>query len=264
MPLNWFDPKDTSFNALLLLERVQLSWLPGWQFPPGALALALRANPAVAWFLKHKCPEIQPWVEEVETQAAHLSPADPVQVRQAEVAVLRCLEDLLVYALEPSIYDALPFTRWDARELLDLVDFSGKTVIDVGAGPGPQTLRVAPLAKAVFAVEPVGSLRQYLRQKAQAAGLRNVFPVDGLVTQIPFPDGFADVTLAGHVYGDAPPEEMDEMERVTRPGGMVILIPGNNDLDSPEHDYLLQRGYRWARYLEPPDGWVRKYWKEMA
>ena len=30
MPLNWYDVADVSFNALLLLERVQLSWFPGW------------------------------------------------------------------------------------------------------------------------------------------------------------------------------------------------------------------------------------------
>lgn len=264
MPLEWLDVKDTSFNAFLLFEQVQLAWLPGWNFRnPDALAAALRANPAVEWFLRHKCPEIAGWVDRVMARASGLPAMDAAQVREAEVEVLSQLVDLLVYALDPAIYDALPFTRWDDRELLDLVDFSGKIVIDVGAGPGQQTLRAAPLAKAVFAVEPVGNLRRYLREKAISLGLKNVYPVDGLITEIPFPGGFADVTMGGHVYGDSPAAEMDEMERVTRPGGMVILIPGHGDFDSPEHQFLVDRGYEWAMFIEPPADRMRKYWKTL-
>jgi hypothetical protein len=44
MPVNWMDVTSLSFNNLLLLERVQLSWFPGW-LPEPELAIALRANP---------------------------------------------------------------------------------------------------------------------------------------------------------------------------------------------------------------------------
>ena len=64
-------------------------------------------------------------------------------------------------------------------------------------------------------------------------------------------------------WGDSPREKLDEMERVTKPGGMVILIPGHTDIDSPEHRYLMERGYNWARHVEPPMDWVRKYWKTL-
>jgi hypothetical protein len=30
MPVNWIDVQHLSFNSLLLLEREQLSWFPGW------------------------------------------------------------------------------------------------------------------------------------------------------------------------------------------------------------------------------------------
>ena len=39
MSLDWIDVTDLSFNTLLLLERVQLSWFPGWP-PAGELAVA--------------------------------------------------------------------------------------------------------------------------------------------------------------------------------------------------------------------------------
>jgi hypothetical protein len=43
-PLEWMDVSQLSFNTLLLVEHVQLSWLPGW-LPERELGIALRANP---------------------------------------------------------------------------------------------------------------------------------------------------------------------------------------------------------------------------
>ncbi|MBC8508178.1 MAG: hypothetical protein ISR58_06345 [Anaerolineales bacterium] len=90
MALNWIDVKNLPFNSLLLLERAQLSWLPGW-LPEPELGIALRANPVIAWYLCNKCPEIRQWVERV------LAKSDPgasaVQVRQAEMDVMNAIND---------------------------------------------------------------------------------------------------------------------------------------------------------------------------
>jgi hypothetical protein len=53
------------------------------------------------------------------------------------------------------------------------------------------------------------------------------------------------------------------MARVTKPGGMVILCPGNNDRDNEAHDFLTSRGFAWSRFEEPGDGMKRKYWKVL-
>jgi hypothetical protein len=118
------DTSTLSFNSLLLLERIQLSWLPGWRLPEAELALAMRANPAVAWYLRHKCPETAPWLDAV--LARQIPPARPEEIRTAEQAVLARLEDLLVYAIDPAVYDAQPFLVWDDRELTGLVDFRAR------------------------------------------------------------------------------------------------------------------------------------------
>ncbi len=100
MPLNWISVTQLSFNSLLLLERVQLGWFPGW-LPEAPLAVALQANPVVEWYLRHKCPQINTWLDQVMA----LTPTEfppPAIVRQAEVVVLSSLEDLLVYALDPA------------------------------------------------------------------------------------------------------------------------------------------------------------------
>jgi SAM-dependent methyltransferase len=229
--------------------------------PQQELAIALETNPVVDWYIQNKCPEVQDWLEEVHALARTGLTLDPTSVRAAEETVMREINDLLVYVVDPSIYDRQPFLGWDSSELTDLVDFSGKTVIDVGSGTGRLALTVAALAATVFAVEPVGNLRHYIKEKAHKQGFKNVFAVDGFVTSIPFPNHFADVTISGHVFGDHPEAEYQEMERVTRPGGMLILCPGTSRSERQAHNYLLSQGFTWSEYIEPQDHTVRKYWK---
>jgi SAM-dependent methyltransferase len=260
MAIDWLDVSPLSFNTVLLLERVQLSWLPGW-LPERELGLALRANPAVAWYLRHKCPELNEWLDRVMAAVAGEPPTEPEAVRQAEETILASMNDLVVYAVDPAVYDAQPFLGWDTRELTSLMDFGGKTVIDVGAGTGRLALSVADQARVVYAVEPVANLRRYLKEKARGLGFQNVYAVDGLITGIPFAPETADVTMGGHVFGDDPEAEYAELLRVTKKGGLIILCPGNNDVDDETHAFLVSRGFAWSRFEEPGDGWKRKYWR---
>jgi SAM-dependent methyltransferase len=262
MAIDWIDVSPLSFNTVLLLERVQLSWLPGW-LPERELGLALRANPAVAWYLRHKCPELNEWLDEVMAAVAGEPPTEPEAVRQAEETILASMNDLVVYVVDPAVYDAQPFLGWDTRELTSLTDFGGKTVIDVGAGAGRLALSVADQARVVYAVEPVANLRRYLKEKARGLGFQNVYAVDGLITDIPFAPEMADVTMGGHVFGDDPEAEYAELLRVTKKGGLIILCPGNNDVDNETHALLVSRGFAWSRFEEPGDGWKRKYWRPV-
>jgi SAM-dependent methyltransferase len=263
MPREWMDVSQLSFNVLLLLEQVQLSWLPGW-LPERELGIALTGNPAVEWYMRHKCPQLNEWLDRVMSAVQGDRLGDPMEIRQAEVDVLGSMTDLVVYAVDPAIYDAQPFLGWDTNELMSMADFIGKTVIDVGAGTGRLALAAAEKAKTVFSVEPVANLRAYLKEKARAKGLQNVYPVDGLITDIPFPGQTADVTMGGHVFGEDLDAEYQELMRVTKAGGMIILCPGNDDKDNEPHDFLVARGFEWSRFEEPRDGWKRKYWRTVA
>jgi SAM-dependent methyltransferase len=262
MSLNWIDVTNLSFNTLLLLERVQLSWFPSW-LPEDEMAIALQANPTVEWYLRHKCPEIIPWLDHAQTHLESISIPTAERVRQAEIKILNSINDLVVYAVDPTIYDTQTFLGWDSNELRMLTDFRGKVVIDIGAGTGRLAFVAAESALAVFAVEPVSNLRRYIKQKASAQNIPNIFPVDGLITDLPFPDGFADITMGGHVFGDNPPAEYAEMKRVTKPGGMIILCPGSSQSETNAHNYLLSQGFQWSQFEEPQSGMVRKYWKQM-
>lgn len=55
--------------------------------------------------------------------------------------------------------------------------------------------------------------------------------------------------------------ELNELERITKIGGLIILCPGNIDEDNDIHDFLINTGYEWSRFLEPGDGYKRKYWR---
>ena len=261
MSLNWIDVTDLSFNVLLLLERAQLAWLPGW-LPEPELATALKANPAVEWYLRQKNPNLDPWIDRVMPQV-NLE-ASHQQIREAEETILKTINDLVVYAVNPQIYAEMPFLGWDSTELSGLTDFRGKTVVDVGSGTGRLAFVAAEAgAQAIFAVEPVGNLRVFIKEATQKAQLKNVFTMDGLITDLPFPDDFIDIVMGGHVFGDDPEAEYTEMARVAKPGGMVILCPGNNDWDEGWHPYLVEQGFEWSRFEEPGDGMKRKYWKTI-
>ena len=256
MPLGWIDVSQLSFNTVLLLERVQLSWFPGW-LPEAELALALQANPAVEWYMRHKCPDLNGWLDRV-MQMVPGKDIKPDQARQAEVTVLSTIEDLLVYVVDPAVYEAQPFNQWNSAELTSLVNFTGKTVLDIGAGTGRLTFLAAEKAACVFAVEPVENLRRYLKEKARKMGFSNVYPVDGLITDIPFPDQFADLTIGGHVFGDDMQGEYQELMRVTRRGGMVILMGGGG---KEGHEFLISKGFQAAFYHEPGVAKQAKYWR---
>jgi SAM-dependent methyltransferase len=260
MPLHWIDAENLSFNTMLLLERVQLSWLPGW-VPDAPLAIALKANPVVEWYMRNKCPEIQKWLDHVMSLPEASKRFRKEKIRRAEEFILYMINDLVVYAVDPDIYDGMEFLKYPDSVLTGLVDFSGKKVVDVGSGTGRLAFVAAEKGAAwVYAVEPVGNLRRFLKEKAQRLGYQNFSAVDGLITSIPFEDGFADVVLAGHVFGDNFEGELAELKRVTRPGGMVILCPGSSRSEDPTHQFLVERGIQWEEFIEPPDGVVRKYW----
>jgi len=253
----WLDVSQLSFTVMLLLEQPHLEWFPR-DWPDNRLGVAMKYNPGVYDYFVMRLADAD-WLKEMVDR---VRPGDAARRRDCELAVMRRICDWLVYVAKPEVYDQQPFVGWDNRELTGLVDFSNKVVADIGAGTGRLLEPVMDVVRAAYAVEPIRALRRYMRSKF-AAYRDKLFPLDGVIADIPLLENTCDVVMAGHVFGDAPVKEIKELERVTRPGGMVILCPGNNDCDNAAHRALLQAGYRWSRFEEPADGMKRKYWKQV-
>ena len=253
--LGWKDVSNYKFTVITLFEAIQLEWLINWK-NHDEISVLMRQYPDVAWYMKHKAPHLKDEFEKIEKIETDLAYTEDLEKK-----FVSSLEDWIIYVTDPDCYDRQDHNKWDTNELLSIIDFTDKTVIDIGSGTGSQVFRVAALAKTVFAVEPVGNLRAYIKNKAKKLGFDNVYPVDGIMTELPYPDDFCDVVMAGHVFGDYIEDELKEMKRVVKQDGMIILIPGNNDEDNDTHKFLINNGFEYSSFLEPRDGMKRKYWK---
>ena len=151
MSLGWIKPEDYSFNSFLLLERFQIALMmnsSGWRNDKSEwrhnMGVALNANPAVA---------------------------DAKLMRDAEVYALASVEDFTIYTTPEVMAKQCDFIRgWSKERLFELVDLTGKTVLDVGAGSGRLTFAAAEKAAWVYASEPVGTLREFMRGKIAQDG----------------------------------------------------------------------------------------------
>ena len=266
MGLGWIEAETLSFNTLLLMDAWIVRYISrrrNASFNQN-LGIALAANPAVCWYFCARCPDCREHYEALASSAA--TGLSDEEVRKCEVAVLDSLETFTVY-LYPEIMDGLPYiTAWSPERLLSMTDFTDKRVLDIGSGTGRLAIAAAPLARWVYACEPVDRLREYMRDKLERLGVNNVFVVDGTIEKLPFPDEAFDVVVSGHVIGDDFDRECREMERVTVPGGIIISCPGEDDRKEPDGPIqeMLDRGYDYSHYVSDLDGDVYRYWKTRA
>jgi len=144
----------------------------------------------------------------------------------SEQALLWELGELLVYDIAPELLDALPMNGWDFGA--------------VGQ------------AREVFAVEPVARLREFMRDRAAASGIANLYVLDGTLDGIPLPPDTADVHLTCRAIGWHLEEELVEIERVVRAGGVALHLglPYPPSPDDPLHRRLLEAGYSAVTYAE--------------
>ena len=247
--LGWMNPEDYSFDCMLRMERFQIRYILGNPDEAGkkALAMALKANPKVAGLFMSKCPEMAETVKTLIAQA----PAEltPEEIRTAEVQVIGDYEDFVIYTTPNLMPEKCDFIYgWHKERLFELCGLEGKTVLDVGSGTGRLAFAAAEKAAFIVASEPVDSLREYMRDEIARKGITNMRVCDGMCDSLPFPDNSFDVVMSGHVVGDRFREEVDELTRITKPGGWLLDVPGDQQRETDRNEALIADGWEEMAY----------------
>src|SRR6185437_5108859 len=219
--------------------------------PPGAVRLMQRALPA----------EDRP-----RLQAKLRQPAPEWEVRARERRLLDALFWELTYWKTPDWYEDLT----EGEQLHPGIfrrlrpDLRNSVVLDVGAGSGRATLdALRQGARAVYAIDPSPGLLRILNHKIEARHLRDrITPLQGRFDALPLKADTVDVTLscaAFTVEDEAKARvALSEMRRVTRTGGLVVLIwPRPQDLR-----WLAQQGFQ--HVAVPVQGEMKVYYRSLA
>lgn len=180
-----------------------------------------------------------------------------------------------IYAFDAERYERM-IVREDQRgnlfaALMEIHPLDGARVVEMGAGTGRLTRIMSVLAAQIDAFDRSQAMLKVAERVMEESGMTNWTFREADNRAIPLPDAVADITIEGwsfgHVmgwHGDQWQGELDqmlaEMQRLTRPGGTMIIIetmgtgrrdpqPPNDDLRTM-YDYLEQKhgfSYRWIR-----------------
>jgi SAM-dependent methyltransferase len=113
-----------------------------------------------------------------------------------------------------------PFSWGDLRP--------GETVVDLGSGAGFDALLAARMvgpSGQVVGIDMTPAMLAKARRNADLLGLTNIAFHEGLLEELPLPDGIADVVISNGVINLCPDKStvLAEAFRVLKPGGRIQL-----------------------------------------
>jgi SAM-dependent methyltransferase len=103
---------------------------------------------------------------------------------------------------------------------------AGETVLDLGSGGGIDVILSAKRVGATghaYGLDMTAEMLELARRNADEAGIANVTFLQGLIEEIPLPDGSVDVVISNCVINLSTdkPSVLREIGRVLRPGGRI-------------------------------------------
>ena len=138
----------------------------------------------------------------------------------------------ILYRDHPDVYDEfgrIPKEPDFLATIMERFPLNGKVVVDVGSGGGISSFKLAAQARTVIGVEIEEAMVAVAAAGAGEQGVDNVHFVQGDAERIPLADNSVDAALGITLAGGDIRIVAAEMERVVRPGGLVLrgdVAPG--------------------------------------
>ena len=178
------------------------------------------APPGWRHFTVQDIDRLPPAVREHELGRVPQMERDLVALGDAEAVtrVERFFFWTFVYHLDPERWDELAQVEPIHPEILAALPAGVSRALDIGAGSGRLTRHLVTRSSRVTAVEPSAGLRRLLRER-----LPSVIPIAGWAEALPLGDACSDLTAACGALGPDP-VVLDELRRVTAPGGVIALV----------------------------------------
>jgi ubiquinone/menaquinone biosynthesis C-methylase UbiE len=129
--------------------------------------------------------------------------------------------------------------------------------LELGAGSGYFTQRIAARAETVVAVEPVPDMQRVLREGCEARGIRNVEILGATAAELPdrLPPHSVDSALViqslHHMHRR--PDVFEALGRVVRPGGRLLMVEPHHNLRR-----IARLARKWVQYYRARDYWSRE------
>jgi arabinofuranan 3-O-arabinosyltransferase len=181
-----------------------------------AVQLAMLA--AVCWVAATAAPAAGRPAEEQELLLE--TPEEPAAEEPYRATLRRSVglfRTFLVEQTDPDRFYSLLATD-SVRQLGSYVKLDGARVLDVGGGPGYFSSEFARVGATYLGIDP--AVGDFAAAGAEVSGM-----VRGSGTALPIRTGVLDVCYSSNVleHVDAPEAMLDEMLRVTRPGGTIYV-----------------------------------------
>lgn len=178
-----------------------------------------------------------------------------------------------VYSEQADQYEAL-IAREDyqgniLRTLQEITPLAGQAVLDLGAGTGRLAVLLAPHVERIRAFDVAEDMLRVCAERLTASGLSNWQTDVADHRHLPVGDHFADLVVSGWSVSYLAvwdPERwregldawMDEMKRVLKPGGLVVLYEslgtGNAEPIRLPH---MEKFYPWLDEMGFQNQWIR-------
>jgi SAM-dependent methyltransferase len=239
-----FSEVTLNVEDLLLLESFQIKYLPD-RVPRKEFSTLIHNYPFVRHFLISKNPSVEDFINSVLKENEGI--IDEELIKEYCEELIWEIADLIVYNKYPELYDEKVKFTWTIDEIITKELLAGKVVADVGSGSGMLAFLLAQYAETVFAIEPISSFRNFIRQKATYNNCMNIYTIDGFLESIPLPANTFDLLFTSNAIGWNIESELQEIERVVKPDGQAIHLMRVNEItENPVHEKLIsgERNYK--------------------